>query len=117
VRTLEVPILQGSSMYVGPIRPTVHKITKVTRLQGFWKGYVPEQGDCRQVYIPTSICDTLGELVHVTRDIFTPTELSFLTKEAAWLEKAGGLTLRGKKKEGSRMVVFGLYNKYGTQAW
>jgi len=109
--------ISKSSIYVGPLLSTVYKVTKIVWSGDFWKTYNPEDEDHQQLYSPASLRDTFGELVHLVNGIFTPEELSFLTKEVEWLERVARLIKRGKLKKRRRMVTFGIYYKYGKLAW
>jgi hypothetical protein len=102
----------------GP-KPSVFHVLQSIQTKKYWNSFIPEEM-CKthsQIFPPTSLVDPSGELVFVTNNIFTESELAHITEEARWLDANGKSTKRGVHKEGSRMVTFGIRYKYGTLAW
>ena len=101
------------------LSPTVYPVTQSLQTKKFWSTYNPDAmvTKHKQISAPASLIDPTGELIFLTKNIFTEDELFTMTTEADWLDKFAKPTKRGVHKGGSRMVTFGIRYKYGKLAW
>jgi hypothetical protein len=99
--------------------PTVYPVTQSLQTKKFWSTYNPDVMVTKhnQISAPASLIDPTGELIFLTKNIFTKDEILTMTTEAGWLDTFAKPTKRGVHKGGSRMVTFGIRYKYGKLAW
>jgi hypothetical protein len=99
--------------------PTVYPVIQSLQTKKFWAAYNPDVMVTKhnQISAPASLVDPTGELIFLTKNIFTKDEILTMTTEAEWLDAFAKPTKRGIHKGGSKMVTFGIRYKYGKLAW
>jgi hypothetical protein len=99
--------------------PTVYLVTQSLQIKKFWADYNPDVMVAKhnQISALASLVDPTGELIFLTKNIFTKDEILAMTTEAEWLDAFAKPTKCGVHKGGSRMVTFEIHYKYGKLAW
>jgi hypothetical protein len=98
---------------------TIYHVTQSLQTKKFWTTYNPDVMVTKhnQISAPASLVNPMGELIFLTKNIFTKDEILAMTTEAEWLDAFAKPTKRGVHKRGSIIVIFGIRYKYGKLAW